>query len=102
MGGAADSDGCRRGGAAGGCARAKVAVGGVGDAWGDGRIEMACGPAHGGAIGIQVFPKGLSIKKRVGGFFMRIGWATIFRELVKITLFFAAGAALLVVLLQFE
>ena len=45
---------------------------------------------------------GLPMKRRVGGFFMRIGWATIFRELVKVTLFFAAGAALLVVLLQFE
>jgi len=45
---------------------------------------------------------GLSIKNSVGGFFMRIGWATIFREVVKVSLFFAAGAALLVVLLQFE
>jgi len=40
--------------------------------------------------------------KTVGGFFMRIGWATIFRELVKVTLFFAAGAALVVVLLQLQ
>lgn len=31
---------------------------------------------------------------------MRIGWATIFRELVKMTLFFAAGAALVVGMLQ--
>ena len=38
----------------------------------------------------------------VGGFCMRIGWAGLFAELVKVTLFFAAGAALLVVLLQFE
>jgi hypothetical protein len=33
---------------------------------------------------------------------MRIGWATIFREVVKITLFFAAGAALLVGMLKFS
>ena len=33
---------------------------------------------------------------------MRIGWATIFREIVKITLFFAAGAALLVGMLKFS
>ena len=38
--------------------------------------------------------------KTVGGFFMRIGWATIFRELVKVTLFFAAGAALVVGMLE--
>jgi hypothetical protein len=33
---------------------------------------------------------------------MRIGWATIFREIVKVTLFFAAGAALVVAMMQFE
>ena len=33
---------------------------------------------------------------------MRIGWALVFRELVKITLFFAAGAALVVGMLQFD
>ena len=42
------------------------------------------------------------MNKRVGGFCMRIGWATIFRELVKVTLFFAAGAALVVAMLKFE
>jgi hypothetical protein len=40
--------------------------------------------------------------KEVGGFCMRIGWAAVFAEIVKVTLFFAAGAALLVVLLQFQ
>jgi hypothetical protein len=38
--------------------------------------------------------------KTVGGFFMRIAWATIFHELVKVTLFFAAGAALVVGMLE--
>ena len=33
---------------------------------------------------------------------MRISWAGIFHEIIKVSLFFAAGAALLVVLLQFE
>jgi hypothetical protein len=33
---------------------------------------------------------------------MHIGWAAVFREIVKVTLFFAAGAALLVALLQLE
>jgi len=43
---------------------------------------------------------GMSMKKMVGGFLMRIGWATIFRELVKVTLFFAAGAALVVGMME--
>jgi len=42
------------------------------------------------------------MKKMVGGFLMRIGWVTIFRELVKVTLFFAAGAALVVGMLKFS
>lgn len=33
---------------------------------------------------------------------MRISWVGILQEIVKVSLFFAAGAALLVVLLQFE
>ena len=41
------------------------------------------------------------MREEVGGFFMRIGWATIFREAVKVTLFFAAGAALIVGMLEF-
>ena len=32
---------------------------------------------------------------------MRIGWDTIFREIVKLTLFFAAGAALVVGIIFF-
>ncbi len=36
------------------------------------------------------------MKKAVGEFCMRIEWAMIFREIVKVTLFFAAGAALVV------
>jgi hypothetical protein len=43
---------------------------------------------------------GVSMRKVVGGFLMRIGWATIFREIVKVTLFFAAGAALVVGMLE--
>jgi hypothetical protein len=31
---------------------------------------------------------------------MRISWATIFREIVKVTLFFAAGAALVVAMIE--
>jgi hypothetical protein len=43
---------------------------------------------------------GLSMKKAVGGFFMRIRWATIFGEIFKVTLFFAAGAALVVAMIE--
>ena len=42
------------------------------------------------------------MEKEVGGFCMRMPWAGILQEIIKVTLFFAAGAALLVVLLQFE
>jgi len=42
------------------------------------------------------------MKNQVGGFCMRISWVGIFQEIVKVSLFFAAGAALVVVLLQFE
>jgi len=40
------------------------------------------------------------MKKQVGRFFMRSVWANVFGELVKVTLFFAAGAALIVGMLQ--
>ena len=52
--------------------------------------------------GLQAFSLGMSMKRAVGGFRMRIGWVTIFREIIKVTLFFAAGAALLVAMLQLE
>jgi hypothetical protein len=42
------------------------------------------------------------MEKVVGEFCMRISWATVFREIVKVTLFFAAGAALVVGMLQFQ
>jgi hypothetical protein len=42
------------------------------------------------------------MKILVGGLCMRMVCAVVFRELVKLTLFFAAGAALVVGMLQFQ
>ncbi|HEV8605739.1 MAG TPA: hypothetical protein VGQ99_10255 [Tepidisphaeraceae bacterium] len=40
--------------------------------------------------------------KSFAGIRMRIGWSAVFQEIVKVTLFFAAGAALLVGMLNFH
>jgi hypothetical protein len=40
--------------------------------------------------------------RRFAGICMRIGLSAVFQEIIKVTLFFAAGAALLVGMLNFH